>query len=189
MKVLKETNPNREIYEAARLGRISRRQAKQLKSTVLRLQKEYMDAWAAGEDLEVFTRRIQAAEGDGKNEISAFGGMPSDEPCLIGEGKWLRIKNGITMDSGSSVFVIPSGWLCMFPVEESEGSRRKQTYTAAAKDGKPIVNEGQKTIKFITDAGQKNKMVCQVARVNNILASIASICDKGNDVISRTGGG
>ena len=118
-----------------------------------------------------------------------FGGAPSEEQCFIGEGKWLRVRNGITMDSGSSVFVIPSGWLSMFPMEESEGSKRKQTYTAAAKDGKPIVNEGQKTVRFVTDTGQKKRMVCQVARVNKILASVAAICDKGNEVRFRRDGG
>ena len=77
----------------------------------------------------------------------------------------------------------------MFPRVESEGSRRKQTYTAAAKDGKPIVNEGEKTIKFVTDDGQKKKAVCQIARVNKILASIAGICDKDNEVNFWKNGG
>ena len=189
MKVLAEENPNREINDARRLGKITKKQAKQLKATVRRLQSEYLDAWAAGEDLELFTRRIQVADSELGMEISAFGGKPSEEQCLIGDGKWLRIRNGITMDSGSSVFVIPSGWLTMFPAEESEGSRKRQTYTAAAKDGKPIINEGQKTIKFITDEGQKKKMVCQIAKVNKILASIAAICDKHNEVVFRKDGG
>ena len=32
-------------------------------------------------------------------------------------------------------------------------------------------------------------MVCQIARVNKILASIAAICDKGNEVVFRSDGG
>ena len=183
-----ESNPIFQINKAAKDGRISRRQAKQLKATLKQVQKEYLEAWAAGEDLELFTKRIQAEEDDGMNTIDAFGDG-TEEPGLIGEGKWLRIRNGITMDSGSSVFVIPSGWLKMFERVESEGSKRKQTYTAAAKDGKPIINEGEKTIKFTTDDGQRKKVVCQIARVNKILASIAGICDKNNEVNFRKDGG
>ena len=103
--------------------------------------------------------------------------------------KWLRIRNRITMDSGCSVFVIPSDWLGMFPLEESEGSRRGQAYTAAAKDGKPIYSEGQKTIRFVTTDGQKKKVFCQVAKVNKMLASIAGICDNSNHVLFRDDGG
>ena len=77
----------------------------------------------------------------------------------------------------------------MFQLEPSEGSKRGQTYQAAAKGGKPVVNEGQKTIKFLTESGQKKKVVCQVAAVNKILASIAGMCDKGNEVIFRQDGG
>ena len=93
------------------------------------------------------------------------------------------------MDSGCSVFVIPSGWLKMFAIRESEGSKRGQTYHAAAKDGKPIVNEGEKEVSFFLNNGAKRKMVCQVAKVNKLLASIGQICDQGNDVIFRQKGG
>ena len=103
--------------------------------------------------------------------------------------KYLRIRNGITMDSGCSVFVVPSGWLHMFALEESVGSRNGQAYTAAAKNGKPIYNEGQKLIKFTTVDGQKKKVLFQVAKVNKALASIAGICDNNNHVLFRQDGG
>ena len=51
------------------------------------------------------------------------------------------------------------------------------------------MNEGEKTVKFVTTDGQKKKVVCQVAKVNNILASIAGVCDKGNHVLFRSDGG
>ena len=86
----------------------------------------------------------------------------------------MRIKNEITMDSGCSVSVIPTGWLKMFAIWESEGG---QTYHAAAKDGKPIVNEGEKEVNFFLNNGAKRKMVCQVAKVNKLLASIGQIRD------------
>ena len=80
----------------------------------------------------------------------------------------------------------------MFPLYESEGSKRKQTYQAAGKEGKPILNEGQRTIRFSTkpsDDGEKRKMTCQVAAVHKILASIAGICDQGSEVLFRQDGG
>ena len=108
---------------------------------------------------------------------------------LIKEGKWMRVRNGITMDSGCAVFVMPSDWLTMFALEESEGSKAGQTYVAAAKDGKPIKNEGQRTIKFFTLEGERKKLTCQVAGVNKILASVALIWDNGNEVLFRDTGG
>ena len=122
------------------------------------------------------------------NSVCPFASNEKDEG-LIGEGKWLRIRNGITMDSGCSVFVVPSGWLKMFAVRESEGQRSGQTFQAAAKGGAPIKNEGEKEIKFVTINGAKRKMVCQIAKVNKMLASIGQICDKGNDVVFRKDGG
>ena len=108
---------------------------------------------------------------------------------LIDEGRYYRIRNGVTMDSGCSVFVMPSGWLSMFELKESEGSKRGQTFQAAAKNSAPIHNEGQRTVQFMTKNGDKRKMTCQVAAVNKILASIGQICDGGNEVYFRRDGG
>ena len=144
----------------------------------------------SGEDVQVFLRKVPRKHEDGMHNIDAFGDMTADQiKGLIDEGDYYRIKNGLTMDSGSSVFVMPSGWLSMFDLEESEGSRRKQTYQAAAKGSAPIPNEGQRTVKFLTKQGEKRKMVCQVAGVNKILASVGQICDGGNEVLFRQDGG
>jgi hypothetical protein len=185
-----------DIDRAVREGRVSRTQAKKLKKTIKRLQTEYIEAYEAGQDMEIWLQRVQVDDDNGMADILAFGDKLRDkpskpDPALIGapDQKYLRIRNGITMDSGCSVFVVPSDWLQMFPLEESEGSRNCQAYTAAAKDGKPIYNEGQKLIKFTTSDGQKKKVLCQVAKVNKILASIAGICDHGNHVLFREDGG
>ena len=77
----------------------------------------------------------------------------------------------------------------MFKTVESEGQRRGQQFTAAGKDGKPIANEGQKMLEFVTDQGKRKRMLCQVAKVNKILASVALICDRGNHVLFREDGG
>ena len=132
-------------------------------------------------------------EGDGLNEISPFGGIAVDDiKGVVKEGAWLRIRNGMTMDSGASVFVMPTGWLDMFELRESVGSKKGQTYIAAAKDGKPIANEGEKTIKFYakpSKSAQKRKLTVQVAKVNKMLASVAGFCDADNEVIFRKHGG
>ena len=173
-------------------GRLGNQQGKKLMAKLGELETEFMKAADDGEDVEVIIKRIQLRieeECDGMTSICPIGGSGEAFNGLIKEGKWMRVRNGITMDSGCSVFVMPSDWLTMFALEESAGSRSGQTYTAAAKGGKPILNEGQRTIKFFTQEGEKKKVTCQVAGVNKILASVALICDNGNHVIFRDVGG
>ena len=150
------------------------------------LEREFREAAEAGEDIELIVRRLRR---DLTGECNALDEDPKKLVGLVDEGRYYRIKNGITMDSGCSVFVMPSGWIEMFELEESEGSKRGQTFQAAAKNSKPIKNEGQRTIKFLTKENEKRKMTCQVAAVNKILASVAQICDGGNEVLFRYGGG
>ena len=170
-------------------GKMTRQQARKLKRTLMKVLDGYLKAKSQGKDIEVWLKEIDCIEEDGKSSICPFGHGPEECEGLIDEGKWLRIRNGITMDSGSSVFVMPTGWMTMFLLEESEGSRKGQTYVAAAKGSKPILNEGQRTIKFFTSENEKRKVTCQVAGVNKILASVAQICDNGNDVLFRKHGG
>ena len=136
---------------------------------------------------------VHVPECDGLDTINPFGGIAVDSiKGVVKEGAWLRIRNGMTMDSGASVFVMPTDWLEMFELRESAGSKKGQTYIAAAKDGKPIKNEGEKTIKFYTKpnkASQKRKLTFQVANVNKMLASVAGFCDADNEVIFRKHGG
>ena len=136
----------------------------------------------------MFIRRV-AKESSGLDCLDAVTDLPAKKiQGLVDEGKFFRIRDGITMDSGSSVFVMPSEWMEMFELQESEGSRRGQTYQAAAKGSKPNINEGQRTVKFLTDKGEKRKMTCQVAGVNKILASVAQVCVGGNHVLFRQDG-
>ena len=106
---------------------------------------------------------------------------------LIGEGEWVRVKGGMTLDSGCSVFAMPSRWLRHLDLEPSEGSRRGQKFIAASNH--EVKNEGQRTVRFRTLDGSRRQMVFQVAAVNKILASIAGICDNGNEVTFRADGG
>ena len=108
---------------------------------------------------------------------------------FIKEGKWMRVRDGITMDSSCAVPMMPSDWLTMLALAESEGSKACQTYVAAAKDGKPIKNKCQRTINFFTLEGERKRLTCQVAGVNKIIASLAMICDNGNEVLFKDTGG
>lgn len=152
--------------------------------------------WPDMQELKKIFEDLDASElqeSDGLNELNPFttakGPLNVNEVRgVIHEGKWLRLKNGMTMDSGASAFVMPSSWLDMFELRESPGSRRGQMYVAAAKDGKPIRNEGDKVIKFYTKPSRKAarcNLTFQVAAVNNMLASVAGLCDANNEVILR----
>ena len=57
------------------------------------------------------------------------------------------------------------------------------------KDGKPIENEGQQTIKFFTLEGERKKLTCQVAGVNKIIAPVALICGNSTEVLPKDTGG
>ena len=146
--------------------------------------------WPSIEELKNTFEGIEGEfENDGLNVLSPFGSIAVDDiKGVVKQGKWLRIRNGMTMDSGSSVFVMPSDWLEMFELRESTGSKKGQTYVAAAKDGKPIVHEGEKTINIYAKPSlkaQKRKLIFQVAKVNKMLASVEGFCDADNEVIFR----
>ena len=167
-----------------------------LRQMQLQLARDFVKAARKDKVLEVFVKHADTpaeAEDGGLDSVCPFGETPvRDINGVVREGKWLRIKNGITMNSGSSVFVMPPGWLQMFALRESTGSRKGQTFVAAAKDGKPIANEGEKTIKFFTKPSlesERRKMTCQVAKVNKIRGSVAGTCDADCTVLFTKSGG
>ena len=153
------------------------------------LIKEFEEAERAGEKVEIYIRRLAMDLGCRMGMDSVEEWSEQQKQGLIAEGGYYRIRNGVTMDSGCSVFVMPSGWLSMFELKESEGSKRGPTFHSAAKLSAPIHNEGQRTVQFMTKNGDKRKMTCQVAAVNKILASVDQICDGGNEVYFRRDGG
>ena len=148
----------------------------------------------AFEHAEEILRSAQVLDEDGMDTMCPFGPEnPRPIPKfkkgddVTGEGRWLKVRNGVTLDSGCSVFVIPSCWLSWFSLEESEGSKRGQNFTTASNN--KIPNEGQRTVRFITDDGRRRRMTFQVSAVNKILASVAGICDNGNTILFTCTGG
>ena len=119
--------------------------------------------------------------------IDAIGNKLPSGMELIDDGEWVRVKGGMTLDSGCSVFVMPSQWLKHLVLEPSEGSQRSKKFIAASNHS--VKNGGQRTMRFRTTDGSRRQMVFQVAVVNKIRASIAGICDNGTSVLFGSDGG
>lgn len=105
---------------------------------------------------------------------------------MVGSGDWVKIKNGITLDSGSCVDIGPGKYLPQFPVEKDE-SGQKKNYVAA--NGSPIKYFGEKTIKFWTDEGMKCKWKFTAAEVNKMLKSVSKTSDDGCYLLFTNVGG
>ena len=80
--------------------------------------------------------------------IEAIGDKLPSGMELIGDGEWVRVKGGMTLDSGCSVFVMPSQWLKHLILAPFEGSQRGQKSIAASKHS--VNSEGQRTVRFRT---------------------------------------
>ena len=100
---------------------------------------------------------------------------------------YLRIKGGITMDTGSAAFVMPTKWLPMFALQPSEGSKRGQRYVGAT--GNVVQNEGQKAVNFFTREQEGRKLTFQCAPVNKMLACVSGVADAGNGILFLSEGG
>ena len=94
----------------------------------------------------------------------------------------MRLKRGITMDSGASANVMPRR-MAMAPsrIRPSPGSIVGVKYVAA-NDG-VIKNEGEYDFNFTTVEGHDEVVVMQIAEVNKALGSVAYFVDHGYMVI------
>jgi len=95
---------------------------------------------------------------------------------VIMPGK-VRLKRGITVDSGSHHNVMPRRMVKRSRIRPSEGSKRGLHYVAANKGRIP--NEGETDFKFETEEGELEDWTFQIAEVNKALASIADRVDHG----------
>ena len=119
------------------------------------------------EQLSVVERLPLDAIDNGAHDVAA--------PGTIGDGEWVQIRNGITVDSGSAAFVLPTKWLPGIPMEESSGSRSGQEFIGAT--GKVARNTGREFVKVKTNIGQDRAMAVQCTDVNQALACVACIAD------------
>ena len=94
----------------------------------------------------------------------------------------LKLKKGITMDSGAGNNVMPRRMVIRkSEIRESEGSRRGVHYVAA-NDGR-IPNEGEYDLKFSTVEGQEQCLTFQIAEVNKALCAVSNLVDNGYRVV------
>ena len=94
----------------------------------------------------------------------------------------LKLKKGITMDSGAGNNVMPRRVVIKkSEIRESKGSRRGVHYVAA-NDGR-ILNEGEYDLKFSTVEGQEQCLTFQIAEVNKALCAISNLVDNGFRVV------
>ena len=112
--------------------------------------------------------------------------------CLAEAKQGLRPTEGyeiikIVADSGASDHVAPPSTAAHIEIEETEMSRSGLYYTAA--NGQKIDNVGQRTIRALTEDGNKVAMTWQIAAIKRPLASIGKMCDAGNSAIFTKEGG
>ena len=93
----------------------------------------------------------------------------------------VRIRKGLTVDSGAADHVMPLGWLIMFVVMASLGSKRGLHYVAA--DGTRIPNLGQQIVRFMTQDGTWCEWIFQVAGIHKPLVSVSKLIEAGYRVI------
>ena len=99
--------------------------------------------------------------------------------------RWLRLET--VMDSGAAESIAPPSVAPWVKIEESDGSRRGQTYLSASGDRLP--NLGEKKLDVTTSGGQAATATYQVADVTRALCAVSRICDKGNTVTFQAEGG
>ena len=58
-----------------------------------------------------------------------------DCPGTTGDGEWLKIRNGITIDSGSAAWVMPTSWFPGLTLSPSHGSKRGQKFVGGGGGG------------------------------------------------------
>ena len=85
-----------------------------------------------------------------------------------------------TMDSGSSVTVVPVDCCDEYKTRPSQASERGVSYTAAG--GEKIDDLGCRKLDAITEEGERCSLEASVAKVKKALVSVAKVVDKGNIV-------
>ena len=102
-------------------------------------------------------------------------------PAVKVGGKRMKLRRGITVDSGASANVMPKRMLRKQKMRPSPGSRRGAHYLAV-NNGR-IANEGECDFKFQTVEGNKQNLTFQIAEVNKALGAVSYLVDDGYRVI------
>ena len=95
--------------------------------------------------------------------------------------RMIKVRKGLTVDSGAADHVMPVGWLLMLLVVKSLGSIRGLHYVAA--DGTRIANRGQQLVKFMTMDGVWVDILFQIAAIHKPLVSVSKLNEAGYKVV------
>ena len=95
--------------------------------------------------------------------------------------KLLKLRRGITMDTGAHDNVMPARMAGKRRVRPSPGSKRGMSYVAAGNE--KIKNEGEIDFDFQSVEGHISNMVFQIANVNKALGSVAYSVDRAYRVV------
>ena len=95
--------------------------------------------------------------------------------------KMIKVRKGLTVDSGAADHVMPIGWLVMFVIMKSIGSIRGLHYVAA--DGTRIANVGQQKVRFMTLDGTWMEILFQLAAIHKPLVSVSKLNESGYKVV------
>ena len=135
--------------------------------------------WTGGLDcvdaVESRYKRVEPCEED-----EVFIGAVRDESKMKG---WRKLRNGITMDSGLAVDMIPEDENPEFKTVPLSGSRIGRKLGAA--NGTPIDISGKKWIEFTTKEGWSLRWPFIAGKVKNTLKSVGTTCDADNYVLFR----
>ena len=93
----------------------------------------------------------------------------------------MKLRRGITMDTGAHHNVMPRRMVGAHRIRPSEGFKKGLKYVGAG--GEKIDNEGEADFPFETVEGHKQNIVVQIADVNKPLGSVAYFVDRGYKVV------
>ena len=108
--------------------------------------------------------------------------LPESKIQKIDATKRLRLRKGITIDSGAANNVMPRRMIRKKTAIRPSPSSIKGMHYIAANNGR-IPNEGEFDFSFVTQEGHNETMVFQVAEVNKALGAVSYLVDNGYQVI------
>ena len=118
-------------------------------------------------------------------EVSPLSESDSKMSKEVARGKRdrkMKLKRGITIDSGAGNSVMPRRMvLNKSTIRESAGSRAGVNYVPAG--GGKIPNEGEFDLAFKTSEGNAETWTFQVAEINKALGAVSQLVDLGYKVI------
>ena len=97
-------------------------------------------------------------------------------------GKRMRLRRGVTVDSGAANNVMPRRMVRDNTKIRPSPASKKGVYYVAANNGR-IPNEGEVDFEFLTEQGQPEFLVMQIAEVNKALGSVSYMVDRDFRVV------